>query len=68
MYNPKKIIMSCKSKLSTRSIIIFEKILMNLGVNVPPTVKVVWRRDLGLLSCRLEKPGIEPATPGSQGE
>ena len=31
--------------------------------NVPPRAKVIWRR-----GHRLVKPGIEPATPGLQGE
>ena len=37
--------------------------------NVPPTAKVIWRQGHGLVSSdRLVKPGIEPATPGLQGE
>ena len=49
----------------------YQKILW-IGVlvfNVPPTAKVIWRRGHGLVSSdRLEKPGIEPATPGLQGK
>ena len=37
--------------------------------NIPPTAKVIWRRGHSLVSSdRLEKPGIEPATPGLQGK
>ena len=37
--------------------------------NVPPTARVIWRRDHGLVSSdRLVKPEIEPATPGLQGK
>ena len=46
------------------------KLVGSLGFNVPPTAKVIWRRDLGFIvpSDGLEKPGIERATPGLQGE
>ena len=37
--------------------------------NVPQTANVIWRRGHGLvLSDRLVKLGIEPATPGLQGK
>ena len=40
-----------------------------LVFNFPPTAKVIWRRGHGLVSSdRLEKPRIEPATPGLQGK
>ena len=37
-------------------------------LNVLPTAKVIWRWGPWLLSDRLVKPGIEPATPGLQGK
>ena len=47
-------------------------IVVVLRFYIPPTAKVIWGRDLGLKSLlsseRLEKPGIEPTTPGLQGE
>ena len=38
-------------------------------LNVPPTAKVIWRGPLLIVSYnRPVKPGIEPSTPGLQGE
>ena len=37
--------------------------------NIPPIAKVIWRHGQGLKSFQQTgKPGIEPATPGLQGE
>ena len=46
-----------------------ERILFDMGFNVPPTAKVIWRRDVGLLSHRIEwrlSPETEHGTPGLQ--
>ena len=43
--------------------------LVDLGFNIQPTAKVVWRWDLGFVSSdRLEKPGNLSETTGLQGE
>ena len=36
---------------------------------MPPTAKVMWKRDMGFIvsSDRLEKPGVDAATPANVG-
>ena len=54
---------TAKVRCSAKSLVVV------LTFYVPPTAKVMWRRDgFKVSSERLEKPGIELRTPGLQSE